>query len=202
MVKLLLPLLLIIAPFFTAQADVCRKTKMAGLEGRPAEPVTVCASTVRTRAGPYRFGPELAVDGKKDTTWSEGDPGNGLGNWFMLKFPKTKSIRHLALRTNRAEFDVDLTLFTRLKEVVLETSDGLRVSARLKDTERQQFITLPRTVDADWIKITIVAVFEGTGGADTGIAEIHPVPAGLEPVPNAPTARTRPLEETPPIRTQ
>jgi hypothetical protein len=127
-----------------------------------------------------RYAPMHVVDGSPETSWAEGVPGQGIGEWLHMRFEKEEAVSRIALTPPPAGHgspkEVRLTLGAFSKVVTLEKNKG-----------RQEFELSPE-VKAGSLELEVVSVH---GGSDlTGLSEVE-VYAGSPPVLLERIARSR-----------
>lgn len=54
--------------------------------------------------------------------------------------------------------------FSRVKDILIETSSGHSVPHTLSDTEETQFVTLPEPMAKDEVSVQVLSVYHGTSG--------------------------------------
>ena len=117
------------------------------------------------------YGPELVLDGRKDTAWSEGVSGYGIGQWIKLYTldGSAQSIRGLHILNG---YHKSTELFVRngkADTILLEFSDGSSEVFAISYDDYLEFT--PRK--ASWVRVTILSAKEGTEFEDTCITEIE-----------------------------
>ncbi|MCY4310167.1 MAG: discoidin domain-containing protein [Rhodospirillaceae bacterium] len=121
---------------------------------------TVCATTVRLpltgkklRDPSIDFHPRNVADGDPKTAWAPGQPGLNLGNTLKVYFGKKRRFRYLSL-WNGYSLSAEAWIITgRLREILIQTSDGLYDRARLVERNGAQVIALSRPVEATWMRV-------------------------------------------------
>lgn len=168
-----------------AAADlVCKRADMSRFEPEARRNTTVCATSSLSVQKNYNFGPDQAVDSNPKTAWVEGARGPGLGNWIMLRFDQAKPVRYLGFENGFGK-QIDSERWeqlARVKDALIETSDGLLEKVRLRDTDQPQFVDLGREVQPTWIRLTLLSVYPGTKWQDTALTEFWAMPGGFRPV--------------------
>jgi cytoskeletal protein RodZ len=122
----------------------------------------------------YSYYPSLALDGDNSTCWCEGADGDGLGEAITLFTDDLSTIGKITIANGLcADYD---TFYknNRVRECELTFSDGTTYTVELNgDFEAQPcVITLPESVETEYVKITILSVYSGTKYTDTCISEI------------------------------
>jgi hypothetical protein len=136
--------------------------------------VTASSSLRTDRWG--RYGPRMAVDGRRTTAWVEGARGAGEGEWLMLSFPEPVEIHSVGLIVG---YDSSADLFyknNRIKRATLVFSNGEQVELGFADRRGMQTVPLVRgddgTIETTSVKIVIEEVYRGWKYNDTCIAEV------------------------------
>lgn len=181
-------------------ATVCKRADMSRFEPEARRNMTVCATSSLSTTKNYNFGPEQAVDSNPKTAWVEGARGQGLGNWIMLRFEQVRPVRYLGIENGFGK-QIDSERWeqlSRVKDALIETSDGLIERVRLKDTDQPQYVDLGRETQPTWIRLTLLSVYPGTKWQDTALTEFWAMPGSFKPFSRDIVARgTRPVESEP-----
>jgi hypothetical protein len=182
---------------------VCKRADMSRFEPVARRNITVCATSALSTQKNYNFGPERAVDSNPKTAWVEGERGDGLGAWIMLRFQDVRPIRYLGFENGFGkQIDSERwSQLSRVKEALIETSDGLLQKVVLKDTDEPQYVDLGREVQPTWIRLTLLSVYHGTKWKDTALTEFWPMPANFKPVSRDIVRRGTEPVETEPVST-
>lgn len=120
------------------------------------------------------FHPRYAADGDPKTAWAPGQRGRNLGNTIELRFGGVREIRHISLWNGYSRSPEDWVITGRLREVLIQTSDGLTDRARLVERDGEQVIALSRPVKTTWIRIIALAVHTGEIHRMFAISELRP----------------------------
>ena len=142
---------------------------------------TVCASTVRLPLVPEKpgdptvfFHPRHAADGDPKTAWAPGQRGPNLGNLIEIRFGGVRRLRYLALWNGDGRSPKAWADSGRLRQVLIQTSDGLTDRVDLADRNGMQMVVLSRPVDTAWIRLIATAVTPGKRSPVFALGEIRP----------------------------
>lgn len=124
------------------------------------------------------YGPENVVDGDRETCWSEGKDGDGVGEWIKLSFPEKVVVTRIGVipgydRIYRDDVGDRFYKNNRVRELRIEFSDGTTQSLRFKDSRDMQFFDLPEK-ETRYLRLTVAGVYTaGAKWADCCISEIR-----------------------------
>ena len=142
---------------------------------------TVCATTVRLPLAPEKpggptvfFHPRHAADGDPRTAWAPGQRGLNLGNSIEIRFVRVRRLRYLTLWNGDSRSPKAWADNGRLRQVLIQTSDGLTDRVDLAERNGVQMVVLSRPVDAAWIRLIATAVTPGKRYRPFAISEIQP----------------------------
>ena len=110
-----------------------------------------------------------AVDGDLTTSWQEDVPGDGAGENLTLYFGESKDICLLSLRLGVSS---NYVANSRPKTLHFEFSDGTNTSYTFEDSNREFLLRFSRTIQTNYVKLTIVDSYTGNKYDDTGITEV------------------------------
>ncbi len=119
------------------------------------------------------YKPENAIDGNKHTAWSEGDSGNGIGEWLKFGFDTPKKLKAVNIIAGYTKTETIYKANNRVKKVKISFSDGKSQTALLKDVYDFQRILIDRDTPTKFVKIEILDVYRGAKYKDTCISEIE-----------------------------
>lgn len=134
---------------------------------------TYCVSSVLAPQYGFTYNPVNLTDGRLDTAWVEGVPGDGVGEWIVMIPAAGKKVlgfeilngyhknRELFIRNNRVN-GLDVIL-----------PSGYRQTISLADQAGPQRFTFPSALSVEWIELRIKSVYRGTKYQDTAITELH-----------------------------
>jgi hypothetical protein len=151
--------------------------QMEVTEGQGLTPfATSSASSYLATDSGEQYESWLATDGAFETSWVEGVPGPGIGEWFMLTFPGAVEIEDIDVD---AGCDRDADGFyanNRIRRATLIFSGGEQIDVTLSDTRGMQMISLAQVAGSDiettFVKLVIEEVYPGSEYNDTCLAEI------------------------------
>ena len=142
---------------------------------------TVCVSTVRLPLVPEKpgqptvfFHPHHAADGNPGTAWSPGQRGLNLGNLIELRFAEVRRFRYLTLWNGDGRSPKAWADNGRLRQVLIQTSDGLTDRANLAERNGMQMVVLSRPVETAWIRLIATSAAPGKRYRPFAISEIRP----------------------------
>ena len=142
---------------------------------------TVCASTVRLPLFPEKpgeptvfFHPRHAAEGDPKTAWSPGQRGLNLGTLIELRFSAVRRLRYLALWNGDGRSPKAWADNGRLRQVLIQTSDGLTDRVDLAERNGMQMVVLSRPVETAWIRLIATAVTPGKRYRPFAIGELRP----------------------------
>lgn len=117
---------------------------------------------------------ELAFDFDMKTSWAEGNKKEGIGEWIDIKFDEIRGIHGIDILNGYSGKKELYYANNRVKKIRIEFSDGYSVDKELKN----DYPVMLQRVDferreSDFIKITILEVYNGDKYDDTCIAELR-----------------------------
>lgn len=149
---------------------------------------TVSASSVLKSKEPGAYGPSMLFDGKKETAWVEGAPGDGVGEWVEVAFQEAVSLEGFVLVPGYAR-STD-TFYKNVVPIRLQLmADDAPVGdyalaywrdidckiapGEIADNASPRVVVLPRPVAARRFRLVIKSVERTprTRDADLGISE-------------------------------
>jgi hypothetical protein len=113
------------------------------------------------------------VDGRLDTAWVEGKPGDGVGEWVAVDFDAVRRIRSLQIMNGYHKNEELFRRNNRVREAELAFSDGTRARITLEDRGGIQTFRPEIEIYSSWVQVTILSVYKGTRYADTAITELR-----------------------------
>ena len=133
----------------------------------------VCASSVLKPQGGNTYGPgNLFRDG--EAAWCEGAPGSGRGEYIRILYTEPARFKSILIGNGYAKSKQTFFANVRARTIRIETADGLRFAAELKDTEAMQTIRLPRAVRTATLRVEIVDVYGGDRHQDMCLHFLSP----------------------------
>ena len=127
------------------------------------------------------FHPRYVADGDPKTAWAPGQRGQNLGNTIELHFRGTREFRHISLWNGYGKSPETWVITGRLREILIQTSDGLTDRARLIERNGEQVVVLSRPVKATWVRIIALAVRNGEIHRTFAISELRPSDGSRQP---------------------
>ena len=116
--------------------------------------------------------PNRVLDGRTDTSWQDGVSGWGINEWLRIYFDQSREIRYISGQLGFWATENAYWENGRPARIRLDFSDGSSVECTFPDQMKEYEIRLSKPVQASWVKITILDVYEGTMYEDTCITEI------------------------------
>lgn len=116
---------------------------------------------------------ENMIDGNKNTAWSEGASGHGIGEWVKFGFDEPKKLKVINIVGGYAKTDKIFKINNSVKKVKIIFSDGKSQIANLKKSKDFQKILIDRDTPTNFVKLEIMDVYKGTKYKDTCISEIN-----------------------------
>jgi hypothetical protein len=152
-----------------ARAEVC----IDRAAGQAAANSRLCVSSVlRPQAG-NTYGPEN-LGGDTAVAWCEGAPGSGQGEYIRILYSAPVSFQSVILGNGYAKSRTTFFNNARARTVRIETGDGLSYAAELPDRSEARSIRLPRRVNTDSVRLTIVDVYGGDRHQDLCLHHFTP----------------------------
>ena len=119
------------------------------------------------------YGPHQVLDGDKSSVWAEGVDGPGYGESITLYFDSVHTVKQLKIVNGLINSYDGYYKNNRVASIKISFSDGSSQIAHLSDDNTgYQTIDLGRSVDTDYITLTIDSVYSGYKYDDTCIAEV------------------------------
>ncbi len=136
-------------------------------------PVPKLSASSSHDSGSAVYGPELAFDGVLATSWAEGKPGVGEGEWIEVDLGEDRAIEVVSIWGGAFDGNESWQGRGRAAEVTISGTgpDGdFKKSAEIGDRYARKDIRLGKTVRT--LRITLDAVHKGTVFDSTHIAEV------------------------------
>lgn len=119
------------------------------------------------------YGPYKVLDGDKSTVWAEGVDGPGYGESITLYLDSVHTVKQLKIVNGLINSYDGYYKNNRVASIKISFSDGSSQIAHLSDDNTgYQTIDFSRSVDTDYITLTIDSVYSGYKYDDTCIAEV------------------------------
>jgi hypothetical protein len=144
-------------------------------------PVSVVASSELPSKPGYNAARNV-IDGKAETWWGEGAPGDGLGEWIEVRWNGATEVREVRLISGyqkllRDRFGDRWYLNNRIRRARIDIG-GKSFVANLDDRKGFQSISIPTGTYGDSVRVVILDVYPGYNSSgshieDSGISEIQ-----------------------------
>lgn len=112
------------------------------------------------------------IDGKRETNWTEGVGGNGIGEYVQFEFREEQTITGFRICSGNHSSDSYYTKNARPKEIKLTFEDGSNEEFTLLDVKEKLTFQLSEAVTTKTVRLTIQSVYKGSSWEDTVISEI------------------------------
>jgi hypothetical protein len=162
---LLLPLLLLAEP---AASETCVTYGGSQFYNE----MHVCVSSPLADQGGNSYGPANLGDWNPATAWCEDTRDHGAEQWVEVRWSDVQTFRTILIRNGYAKSDRSYASNSRPRLVRITTDDGLETQVELLDQAAEQRVSLPRTVQARAIRLTVVSTYPGSSYTDTCMDEI------------------------------
>lgn len=116
--------------------------------------------------------PTNLIDGKKETNWTEGVNGNGIGEYVQFEFLQEQIITGFRICSGNHSSDSYYEKNARPSEIKLTFEDGSSEIFKVLDIKEELTFQLSEPVTAKTVRLTIQSVYEGSSWEDTVISEI------------------------------
>ncbi len=117
--------------------------------------------------------PPSKVKDKQRKPWYEGDRGNGMGSWVLVKFDGEQPVTRVVMLAGDWTSATSWKQANRPKEVELKFSDESTETWLLEDEMVPQTFKLPKTTNTSSIRFRVTQIFSGSAFPDTAITEIQ-----------------------------
>jgi ribosomal protein L40E len=149
--------------------DANTPSTLAPVQVRPTA-ATASSILEATSTGSYRA--TNLLDGDLTTCWSEGVDGPGLGEWVRFEFSKPLVIARIELANGNQKDEERFFGDPRIRTLKVEYSNGVAQLIELADSKEYQSIVATSEA-VDWVKLTIVSVYDGEQWDDTALSEVR-----------------------------
>lgn len=112
------------------------------------------------------------IDGKRETNWTEGVDGNGIGEYVHFEFQEKQTITGFRICSRNHSSDSYYAKNARPKEIKLTFEDGSSEQFTLLDVKEEFTFQLSEAITTKNVRLTIQSVYEGSSWEDTVISEI------------------------------
>ncbi len=150
--------------------DSDTSTTLAPIQVRPTA-ADASSALKATSTNSYRA--TNLIDGDLTTAWEEGAAGPGLGEWVRFDFSRPVTIARIEIANGCQKDEERFQGNPRVKAVKVEYSNGMSELIDLADSTEPQSIKPGTTEAVDWVKLTIVSVYEGDQWEDTALSEVR-----------------------------
>lgn len=146
---------------------------------------SVRASSWLGEAAGYKYTPDLAFDGRLDTSWQEGKTGEnpGVGEWIEITLPSDR-LYTISLINGFAHTDEkygDLyQLNSRVKTVKVQYGANLEFATEVTLKDGEKGLQELGNFKTPKLRLTIMSVYPGSKWQDTSISEIKVRPTATE----------------------
>lgn len=145
----------------------CSRVQISGLTAR------LCASSILEPQFGNRYGGINIIDNNRATAWVEGVSGGGIGQSLLISFDKPEKIDLVKIINGYAKNGDIFRKNNRVRQLLVETSSGLKRVVTLMDQEQRQTLDLGEIGEIVWISFEIGAVYPGAKYDDTAISELQ-----------------------------
>ncbi len=134
--------------------------------------VQAMATSVIDQEG-YDNSAAMVLDGRDETSWQEGVPGEGIGEGISLYLDGTYKVKYLAFKLGNWRSS-DYYAQNNRPQTLKITMGGHETQVTFSDLKQEQWVAVDGDCDASEIQIEIVSVYQGTNPSwdDTCIAEV------------------------------
>ena len=119
------------------------------------------------------YGSTKVLDGDFSTVWSEGVSGYGNGEWIILDFDNTYTVKKIKIVNGLVNKKNGYYNNNRPKSLTLQFSDGSSQKINLEDNNTGYQVVNINAVETSYVKFVIDSVYYGTKYDDTCIADIE-----------------------------
>lgn len=114
----------------------------------------------------------LMVDGNPSTSWQEGDPGDGSGQWAQFGFDRPYLVKYITFRMGNWASDYWFEVNNRPQTVLL-TLDDRSFQLTFQDGLIEQTVEFTEPCPASSLNLQVLSVYKGSRYDDCCIAEMH-----------------------------
>lgn len=158
------------AAFSFAQAQQKIKETCAEQSGQFSNTRT-CVSSELAPQGENKYGPQSLIDGE-GKAWCEGVTGYGIGETITIHYKPAVRLQKFSFINGYPKTPETFKNNSRVKQLRVQTSDGVAAVVTLQDIAEDQPIKLPRIAKPVWVRFTILEVYPGARGSDTCVGGI------------------------------
>ena len=132
-----------------------------------------CASSVLDPQYGFNYLPANMLDGRLDTAWVEGANGDGIREWVVADFGENRTVSGFEI-INGYHKNRDIFLKNnRIRQLKVVLSNGFAQDLTLADAAGPQRFSFRKAVEASWVQLKILSVYNGNKYADTAISELR-----------------------------
>jgi alpha-mannosidase len=134
---------------------------------------------------PWGYDPANVMGSNQHIGWEAKQQTSGA--WLEIRFPEERPVSEVWILPHPLRYDIigqDPYMMTYSRAKLLEAprkvhcsaAGGVSVTRELPQTYDFQMIPLPRTVETNFLRITVEAVWAKPGGEETGLAKVRVYP--------------------------
>ncbi len=143
----------------------------------PNEKITLTVSSKLGNWKHYTFGGKNVID---DNLWTSWQPkrkrGGGVGEWVLMTFSAPQTVTGFEFSNGFRRLDELGDLYrmnNRIKDAVLELSDGTKFPIHFEDADKEQSFILPAPVTCTSVKLVVKSIYKGSKWNDLAVSEFH-----------------------------
>lgn len=133
----------------------------------------LCATSTLAPQSGNRYDPGRLTDGQDRTAWVEGTAGDGVGEALLFEPESPRRISTLRVMNGYAKSADIWRKNGRVRDLVIETSNGVAQRVTLEDRDGWQTITLKDDRPVAWVTFSISSAYSGAKYTDTAISELR-----------------------------
>jgi hypothetical protein len=133
---------------------------------------TYCVSSVLKPQFGNSYGPENLFKGPASAAWVEGQAGQGIGEWIAIEFDGMRTVRSIVVRNGYQKSSDIFQKNNRVRRLRAVFSQGETQTLIVPDRFGSELLTLPKPVNAYWVKFIIDDVWAGNKYTDTAITKL------------------------------
>jgi hypothetical protein len=116
-------------------------------------------------------------DGNPETSWAEGVPGHGIGEYILINFNQPVTVSRVGMIIGYAKFKNDqygdrFTGNSRVRSVNIQTNENEAIQHTFQDNRSLQYAPVQKT-NVTQLRIAITDVYPGERWDDTNISELE-----------------------------
>jgi Caspase domain len=134
---------------------------------------TYCVSSVLAPQLGNTYGPNHLFDGNAQTAWVHGSGATGIGAWLAVIFERRRTVESIVVRNGYTKNEDIFSKNTRVRRMQLVFPDGQARSLELADSMSSQTLPVSPPVEAEWVQLRILEVYQGWKYADTALSELR-----------------------------